>query len=1173
VVAVRLADDDRARVPFALVGALLLVTAAVVAASVERPTPEPRRPDAAVAADRATATARTAVRTAVATALRRGAANPVVTPANSPYGRVLNDSRPYRDALAARAYVRVQRALGATTTRVGDVTATVSLPSVEDPADLRAGTHRVELAGNGNASVAATVRNVSLVVRVDGRVVSREHRTFAVTIASPALELHDRVVAYDDRLSRGAVAGPGFGRQFAARLYGVTWLRGVAQYAGAPVGNVLATRHVALAANGAVLASQRAAFGTADAAGVRAYRRAIARVGVHDVTKQWSRPGADGERFLDAVLGDHPGGTFAHASPDVPAVPESAVSPERDLSVRVGATADDAFADFLTGEGGPRLEAVVDASYDARLRPAVRTRHVRRAPAPVAPSPGGNWTRSSTSTDRRVRVSNGTAALPALDGDETRAFASTRIVAVRRTTVATWTRGNESTTTSATTTGRVRVGIAVHASHRPNESGRVPEAAVAPVPSAFRERSGVDPNLVDVADDADRVLAAYGGVDRVATRAALDDFDPRALPGRGRTTNVTREVAYDAVAALREDVRNLSVAVDRGSVLTGDPPTATLLEAVRNRRGELAPVAGEYDAVAALATTAAERAYLAHVERRLEARVRADRRVTARARRAVDRAVAATTDRAVGGIAAVQRAVSRTDDDPAPVASNHLVGDVDVAVAGSPSYLVVDEVAADRVRSVARDGGVHPLATRNVNVFTVPSGDAASRAVDAVAPDANATTLRGAVRQLDRAADVPGSERSDEELTERERRVRDAVASAMADARRTLATELAARTRLAPSEARAAVAAAFESYSSPTARARGVLDGRIVDDVVDATADRVRGDDARFRDATRTHVASALRRARASGAVQPADDAVDALRWYLDDRAGSLAENATHEFVGGVRNATNASLLGLPLAPVPGHWYATANVWVVDANATYPTFAVRARDGSAGAGGAGTTTYVRDGAAVSLDVDGNGVADRLGYADRVTARATVPVVVVVPPGRSGVGDRNLVMFEDAPGWPTPVPDRRPGATDATVANETTANETLGRARVRNRESVNESRWENARSERVPIVEVICTRGGNARPCSTTSAPMSTDFRSTTSARSTLRTSPPSSTIPASTPSSTRSTSTPTPSAVSPTSTFPRTSPCRTPRACSRCGTASPTPTPWSRSRATTSCSG
>ncbi len=1039
----RLADDERARVPFALVGALLLVAAAGVAATVSRPAPEPARPDAAVAAERATASARTALRTAVGTALARGAANPVVSPADTPYGRVLNDTRPYRDALRVRSYVRVERALAATTVRVGDATARLSLPAVDDPSDLRAAKRRVSLADRPNATVAVAVRNVSLVVRVDDRVVRRENRSFTVTLASPALALHDRVAAYDRRLSRGAVVGHGFGRQFAARLYALTWLRGSAQYAGGPVGNVLATRHVALAANGAALATQRATFGTVDPAGARAYRRAIARVGVRDLTQQWKRPGANADRYLDAVLGEHPGGTFAYTAPDVPAIPEPDAGPESALSVSVGATADDAFAAFLAGEDGPGLDAVVGASYDAALRPAVSTRTVEPAPTPTPPSPGSNWTAGSTTTSRDVAVAAGPGPVPAPRVGETRVRSATRSVTVTRSARTTWTRGNETTETVDVTQGRVRVGVAVHASHRPNASDRVDlEAVAGAVPSAFDERADVDPNLVDVAGDADRALAVHGGVDRIARRAAVGDPGLRTVPARGRTTNLTRAVVYDAVAALREDVRNLSVTVDRESALTGEPATADLLDAVRDRRRDLAPARAEYDSVAAFATVAAERTYLARVEAHLEARVRADERVLSRARRAVDRTLADVTDRAVGGVAAVQRAIDDTDDAAAPADTNHLVGDVDVAVTGSPSYLVVDGVDAERVPSVARASSVHPLAARNVNVFTVPSGDAASRVVDEVAPGAGGTTLRAAVRQLERAEGVPASDRT-ARLDGRENRVRDAVAASVVATRRRVASTLATRTALERDVASAAVADAFATYPSTAARGRAIVNESATAAIVAATAARaidapgVGAVDAQFRDVTRTHVAAALRRARASSTVRPPDDLVADLRSYLDARAGGVAENATTEFVGGALNSTNASFLGLPLAPVPGYWYATANVWVVDANATYPTFTVRARDGTAAS--AGGTTYVRDGSTVAVDVDGDGVDDRLGAADRVTARATVPVAVVVPPGRGGLGDRNLVMFEDSPGWPTPVPDTRPGAGDA--VDETPRNET------------------------------------------------------------------------------------------------------------------------------------
>jgi len=40
------------------------------------------------------------------------------------------------------------------------------------------------------------------------------------------------------------------GRQITASLYAMTWARGYGQYAGAPVENVLANRHVELSTNG-----------------------------------------------------------------------------------------------------------------------------------------------------------------------------------------------------------------------------------------------------------------------------------------------------------------------------------------------------------------------------------------------------------------------------------------------------------------------------------------------------------------------------------------------------------------------------------------------------------------------------------------------------------------------------------------------------------------------------------------------------------------------------------------------------------------------------------------------------------------------------------------------------------------------------------------------------------
>jgi len=1041
VVRVRLADDDRGRVPFALVGALLLVASASVATTVSQPQPEPGPPDAAVASDHAVSSARTAVRSAVATALERGAADPVVTPADSPYGRVLNDSTPYRDALRVRAYVRVQRALQATTVRVGDATAAAGTAPVATPSDLRAGKRDVSLVGHGNGTVTATVRNVSVVVRVDGTVVDTETHDVAVTVASPALVLHDRVERYDDRLDRGVVDGHGFGRQFGARLYGVSWLRGYAQYGGAPVGNVVSTRHVALAANGAALATQRSVFGRADAAASRAHRRALVRVGIRDVTQQYSRPGIDAERYLDAVLGSHPGGSFSHASPGAPAIPSGSAGPGAELDVSVDATADDAFADFLAGTDGASLDGVLAGTYHVRLETAARVQSLDPAGTPSPERPGENWTHVETTMRTETTVENGTAAVPSTDGEAVLAASRTRVVAVTRTSRARWTRGNETRTTTDATVERVRVGIAVLAEHAPASS------VARRVPSAFHERGSVDPNLVDVAEDADGVFETYGGVDAIAARVATDGTDavargpdgrarPSTLQVRGTTTNRTRAVVYRDVAALRDEVRDLSVSVERGSVLGGDPPTARLLAAVRERRDSLAPASTTYDSVASAASVAAQHAYLDHVERRLEARVEADRAVGSRARRLVQRTLSDATDRAVGSLADVQTAIRDTDSTPPPAVENHLVGGVDVAVAGSPSYLVVDSIDAERVRSVERDGSVHALAARNVNVFTVPTDDATNRVVDAVMPENNGTSLRDAVRQLQRANAVADADRTDA-LTRKHHRLRRAVSRSVARTRGRVASTLAARTTLDADAATVAVQSAFETYPSTRARADAIVNGDVTARIVDAAAARARDPSDRFRDATRTHVAATLRDARASSEIRPPDDGVAALRTALGEHATQVTGDATENVLGGGENGTDAPFLGLPLAPVPGFWYATANVWVVDVRGTYPTFAVRARNATTGR--LGTTTYVRDGAGVSMDVDGDGVADRLGYADRVTARATVPLTVVVPPGKRGVGDRNLVQFESSPGWPCPVSSRQPGAVDAAVANESKAN--------------------------------------------------------------------------------------------------------------------------------------
>jgi hypothetical protein len=111
---------------------------------------------------------------------------------------------------------------------------------------------------------------------------------------------------------------------------------------------------------------------------------------------------------------------------------------------------------------------------------------------------------------------------------------------------------------------------------------------------------------------------------------------------------------------------------------------------------------------------------------------------------------------------------------------------------------------------------------------------------------------------------------------------------------------------------------------------------------------------------------------------------------------------------------------GLPLAPVPGAWYATANAWSVGVRGSWETFTVRAEGGTPVGPGDGAA-YVRTDESVAFDVNGDGRPDDVGANERVSFRAEATVGVVVPAGPRGVGDTAGDRDEQSPGWQTQPP--------------------------------------------------------------------------------------------------------------------------------------------------------
>jgi hypothetical protein len=93
---------------------------------------------------------------------------------------------------------------------------------------------------------------------------------------------------------------------------------------------------------------------------------------------------------------------------------------------------------------------------------------------------------------------------------------------------------------------------------------------------------------------------------------------------------------------------------------------------------------------------------------------------------------------------------------------------------------------------------------------------------------------------------------------------------------------------------------------------------------------------------------------------------------------------------------------GLPLLPLPTMWVATMNLWTIDADGQYARFEVEANMSAPGR--ATSTTYVRENMTVVRTLDGQ--SRTLGAVDPIDFDGRSLLVVVVPPGGIGVGDRD-----------------------------------------------------------------------------------------------------------------------------------------------------------------------
>jgi len=1050
------AVDERARVPFALVGVLLLVTSSAYAAGLAEQglVGEDRRVERAV--ERVEADATAALRSAAREAAHGAAAEPVTRPpeGSGPVAEAIREDSAFRDAFRIRLAIAGSEALDAVESDVGGVEASASLPPVESASDLVAARERVrvEPVTNGTAT-RVTFDGVATTATRNGRTVVNRTGSRTVTVAVPTLAAHERTERFERRLNRGPVEGPGLGRQVTASLYAMAWARGYGQYAGAPVENVVANRHVELSTNAGIVRVQRDVFGTSDPNARGGVARATAETGVTDLL---SPTGVHEPSWTDAVLGapTPTGNGTGERTPSTgngpdgrtPSTGDAAASEDAAFGPAVERTSETASvevghaADRAATRVHDDLEAIVRGSHRVEATAeAESTRIVDGGPAtPDRPRSGLGepWRRVDTSRTERVRSVDGSGLRAGTDGEtvsvgESVSFGgATREVVVERAATATWERrvvergpngsvqnvSVDRTVTRDAATDRYRVRVSVGGTYAPRDGA--PDRPTATF-GAAAGRDGSGPDLTDAPAAARDALDVETDedVDRLA-RAAVERGDvTRSTVVYGDRSDAALDRVAADVASLSDRVRALETEASMAEAAVGEStPYRDLAATVRDRRDSLRDVPSKYDGAVDRGRVAARVAYLDAVVAELESAA-ADRETATDG--VLDRVSDAFDGPPVGEVIASREAAR--DPGTYVVGGDGPGGAVTFAPEGSPGYLPRTAVDGERLDGV--DGTTtRPLATRNVNYATVPYGDVSGGIADRILGTDDTVRLGVAGRSL-LAADEALAAAEDEDLRADKDALAGRVDASLGRLDDVLAAKLAERTALSREQRDAVLENAAAEYDSLGERAVAVGEGEYPERVASEAA-RVGGLSSAERLGLAAHLRVETRKEAGRDAVRvPArfvDETTAAARAIrrkkvesaIEDRARRAAASVPEERIPKPVRSVGA---GLPVAPVPGYWVATVNAWNVEVRGEYPRFALRANVGTPGR----PFEYVRDPGAVSVEVNGESVA--LGSTEPVAFETRTVVVVAVPAGPPGVGDVDGTREETSGGWPCPGP--------------------------------------------------------------------------------------------------------------------------------------------------------
>jgi hypothetical protein len=540
---------------------------------------------------------------------------------------------------------------------------------------------------------------------------------------------------------------------------------------------------------------------------------------------------------------------------------------------------------------------------------------------------------------------------------------------------------------------------------------------------------GAGRNLANVSDMVNATVADRGGPSGLAADAALDRLNTSVTPVYGKRPENFSEQVYPSLVKLRSELKAVSVTVERGKLGTYEVNPAALLAAkIRDQREDLVGTPDEYESVATKARYELRAMYVTWVIAELERRAQRHRDQEG----GFADALSSAGDVSLGDL--------RNGTDARRVAGEPPGSEeIQFRVDGAPPYLTRSAVNHSQVAAVENGTEVYPLKTENINVFTIPYGDVTDGAISWVTG-----ALSGQRTQLRTGANAFGAARSAERATGNESvaagrsslggQLNASLRNVKADARTTLRYQEIGNST---AERRAIVDRAFARWDDPKSRALAVANRSIVEAIV-AEADAHEGTDlsGMDRDILRIRLRGTMTATLDSSGGSVSGPAVTAATDRLKGAVGNYTQKKLNETLAKQLNSSVGSMpAGLPLAPPFAPWVATTNVWIVNVKGEYERFAVETPRRTPTPGDA-SLSYVRDGANVTLDVDGDGDDELLGRSDRIGFDVSTAIVVVVPSGGTGVGDVDGNLQERSAGW------------KRVVANQSAVNASMRNAAVR-----------------------------------------------------------------------------------------------------------------------------